>query len=498
VTDAGRKMCRKIEDLWALSDPGAAAFGGQNHAMRIGISTRLFLAILATSALTVLLVSGATRWNFERGFLGYLNELAVERMDTVLPRLAQTYAEHRNWKFLGESEPTRVWYKLLRPTPDEPLPPGGIDAVLPPDLTGALSRLGLLDDRQQWVAGYRNISMAMQHRPVVVDGRTVGWLVLAPFQSVADGGDQRFVTGQWRTTVGVACVAVALAALIAWWVSRRLLAPVKRVAAATHQLMAGHHEVRVHVASQDEVGQLAQDFNRMASTLERNEDLRRAFIADVSHELRTPLSVLRGELEALEDGIRPLDRAAVSSLQGEVLQLGKLVEDLYELALSDVGALTYRMEWVDLAALLSRVAETHAARFKAVGLHLAVTVPDGAAPVQADAGRLQQLLDNLLENSRCYTEAPGNVRLGLSKAATHWQIDLHDSAPGLPGEQLAHLFDRFFRAESSRSRATGGAGLGLAISRNIVLAHGGHIEADASPEGGVWIRVRLPASRSAS
>jgi two-component system sensor histidine kinase BaeS len=248
--------------------------------------------------------------------------------------------------------------------------------------------------------------------------------------------------------------------------------------------MAGHHEVRVNVNSRDEVGQLAQDFNRMASTLERNEGLRRAFIADVSHELRTPLSVLRGELEALEDGIRPLDRAAVASLQGEIIQLGQLVEDLYELALSDVGALTYRMERVDLAALLTRVAGSHDAGFKAAGLRLAVSVPEGPAPVQADAGRLQQLLDNLLENSRRYTEAPGYVRLSLSEAAMHWQIDLHDSAPGLPGEQLAHLFERFFRAESSRNRATGGAGLGLAIGRNIVLAHGGQIEADASPEGG--------------
>ena len=462
--------------------------------MRVGISTRLFLAILATSALTVLLVSGATRWNFERGFLGYLNELAVERMDTVLPRLTQAYAEHRNWGFLGE--PTRVWYKLLRPAPGEELPPGGIDAVLPPDLTGALSRLGLLDDQQRWIAGYRNIAMTMQHRAVVVDGRTVGWLVLAPFQSVADGGDQRFVTGQWHTTVGVACVAVALAALIAWWVARRLLAPVKQVAAATHQLMAGHRDVRVDVDSSDEVGQLAQDFNRMAQTLDRNEVLRREFVADVSHELRTPLTVLRGELEALEDGIRPLDRAAITSLQAEVRQLGQLVEDLYELALSDVGALTYRMDTVDLNMLLVGVTGCHDSGFKAAGLKFTLTLPDMPARIQADAGRLQQLFDNLLENSRRYTEAPGEVRLSLTEVAAHWQIDLYDSAPGLPCEQLPHLFERFFRGESSRNRATGGAGLGLAIGRNIVFAHGGSIEASASPLGGVGIRVRIPAERS--
>ncbi len=484
-------MCRKNEDpadkAQRLDDLPS---NSHNPVMRLGISKQLFLAILATSALTVVLVSGATRWNFERGFLGYLNELAVERMDTVLPRLVEAYTEHRNWSFLGE--PTRVWYKLLRPLPGQELPPGGIDAALPPDLTGALSRLGLMDEKHQWVGGYRNISMEMQHRAVVVDGKTVGWLVLAPFQSVADGGDQRFVRGQWRTMIAVACVAVCLAALIAWWVSRRLLAPVRQMAAATHELMRGHHDVRVSAQGSDEVAQLAQDFNRMAQTLSRNEELRRSFIAEVSHELRTPLAVLHGELEALEDGIRPLDSTAVSSLQSEVRQLGKLVDDLYDLALSDVGALTYRMEPIDLAELVCRVCRAHNHAFQASSLRLTWTIPRISAMLEGDAGRLQQLLGNLLENSRRYTEAPGEVTLGLTEETAYWQIDIQDSPPGMPTEHLAQLFERFFRGESSRNRATGGAGLGLAIARNIVVAHGGQIDARASLLGGVWIQVRLP------
>jgi len=464
--------------------------------MRLGITTRLFIAILATAALTVLLVSAASRWNFERGFLGYLNELAVERMDTVLPRLVQAYAEHRDWRFLGD--PSRPWYKLLRPLPGEPLPPGGIDAALPPDLTGALSRLGLLDDRQRWVAGYRNISMAMQHRAVVVDGRTVGWLVLAPFQSVADGGDQRFVIGQWHTTLAAAVVAVLLAALIAWWVARRLLAPVRQIAAATHQVMNGRHDVRVPAEGSDEVAQLARDFNRMAQTLGRNEELRRGFIADVSHELRTPLAVLRGELEALEDGIRPLDRAAVASLQGEVRQLGKLVDDLYELALSDVGALSYVMEPLDLGLLLGRVCGTHEPAFEAAGLRFSIALPREPVIVEADATRLQQLLDNLLTNSRRYTQAPGEVRLELTQDDLHARIDLQDSAPGLLEAHLARVFERFFRGDSSRNRETGGTGLGLAIARNIAAAHGGTVAARASSLGGLWIEVQLPRAQAPS
>lgn len=463
--------------------------------MRLGISTRLFLAIVATAVLVVTLVGGATRWNFERGFLGYLNELAVERMAFLPPRLERAYSEHGSWDFL-RNEPRR-WFGLLRPVPGEELPAEGAPqpgSALTSDLTGAFLRMGLLDAQQQWVAGYREISPDMQRLPVQAGGKTVGWLVLAPFQSVADGGDQRFQQGQAQAALAISAVALVLAALIAWWVSRTLLAPVRRVAAATHQLAGGHHDIRVPVDSRDEVGQLSRDFNHLALTLERNEALRREFIADVSHELRTPLAVLRGELEALEDGVRPLGPQAITSLQVEVRQLGQLVDDLYELALSDAGALSYRMTALDLGVLLRRVFDTHRPRCEAAGLSLTLQCPGESLALTGDAARLQQLFDNLLENSRRYTDAPGQIRWTVHAQDDTWQIDLHDTAPGVPEAQLAQLFERFFRVEGSRSRASGGAGLGLAICRNIVLAHGGQIVARASDLGGVWIRVSLPRS----
>jgi two-component system sensor histidine kinase BaeS len=315
---------------------------------------------------------------------------------------------------------------------------------------------------------------------------------MAPFQSVADGGDQRFQRGQAQATLAIVALALVLAALIAWWVSRTLLAPVQRVAAATHQLAAGHHDVRVPVDSQDEVGQLARDFNHLALTLGRNENLRREFMADVSHELRTPLGILKGELEALEDGIVALDADAVRSLQAEVARIGGLVEDLHELALSDAGALSYRQEPLDLAALVQRVAQAHQSRMDSAGVHLEVHTQGLSATVSGDAARLQQLLDNLLENSRRYTDAPGTVQVTLHSAGADWVLRIQDSAPGVPQAMQSQLFDRFFRVDASRNSATGGSGLGLAICRNIVQAHGGQIEATASPLGGVCITVCLP------
>ncbi|WP_157264031.1 ATP-binding protein [Azohydromonas aeria] len=464
--------------------------------MRIGISTRLFLAVLATAGLAVVLVSAAARWNFERGFLGYLNEMAAEGMAEVVPRLEQAYAEHGSWDRLRDGPPQR-WFKLLRPQPGREAPMDVVQraqAEGPPrsDLTGAMVRLGLLDAQLQWVAGYRAVTPDMRRQAVRYQGRVVGWLVLAPFEQVADAGDERFQQGQNHATLATAVLALMLSALIAWWVSGALLEPVRRVARATHLLAAGHHEVRVQVPGRDEVGQLARDFNHLAHTLERNEALRREFVADVSHELRTPLAVLRGELEALEDGIRPLNQAAVASLQGEVQRLGELVDDLFELALSDAGALSYRMAPLDLDALLRRAADTHRARIEASGLHLELALPDEPLRLQGDESRLLQLLDNLLENSRRYTDAPGVVRIEARSVLEGLQVNVHDSAPGLPDELLPRLFERFFRAEGSRSRASGGAGLGLAICRNIAQAHGGRIAAHPSPLGGVWMEVVLP------
>lgn len=467
----------------------------------VRISTRLFLAVLATAVLMVGLVGGITRWNFERGFLGYLNELGDERMAYVQPRLEEAYAAKGSWEFLRE-EPRR-WFHLLRPVPGQELPldadPRRGSMMLPSDLTGAMPRMGLLDAQNQWVAGYREITPAMNKRALHHEERIVGWLVLAPFQAVADGAENRFERGQDRGLMVAIVAALVLAALVAWWVSRTLLAPVQRVARATHRLASGDHTVRVPVdtrdAPHDEVAELGRDFNHLALTLERNETLRRGFIADVSHELRTPLSVLKGELEALSDGIRPLNAGAVSSLQDEVDQLGKLIDDLYELALSDAGALSYRMESVDLSELVRRVCATHQGRLASNGLTLEIDDLPSPAWVEADEGRLHQMLDNLLENSRRYTDAPGQVRVHLHESAGHWQLDIEDSAPGVPEAERAQLFERFFRVEGSRNRATGGAGLGLAITRNIVEAHGGRIEALDSPLGGITVSITLPRRR---
>jgi two-component system sensor histidine kinase BaeS len=465
---------------------------------RIGITAQLFLAVLATAALVALAVGAAAQLSFQRGFIGYLNQQAVLRMVSAMPKLQQAYTAQGSWTFLRDRP--EVWFDLIGVGPMHPdatgAPPLGMDRdLMASDLLGAGRRISLLDAQRQRVMGYPVILADSVEREIVVDGRTAGWLVIAPVQTVTDAATLRFLREQWQTNIATGVLALTLAALIAWWVARRLLAPVRTVAAATHRLAAGAYDTRVPVQGQDEVAQLAQDFNQLALTLERNERIRRDYMADVSHELRTPLAVLKGELEAMEDGIHPVTPEGLRVLQAEVGTLTQLVADLHELAMADVGALSYRREDLDLAALLRNevaLLQTHCDERRQT---LEARVPDGALWLQADPARMRQLLHNVLGNSVHYTDRGGTIRLTLTETATEAQIDVQDSLPGVPDEMLPRLFERFFRAEGSRNRRSGGSGLGLAICGSIAQAHGGSIEARHSPLGGVWIALRLPKVR---
>ncbi|WP_350615657.1 ATP-binding protein [Pseudomonas sp. HY7a-MNA-CIBAN-0227] len=459
--------------------------------MKLSISTKLFAAVFASVLLVILVMSAATGWSFQRGFIGYLNDQGITRLEKALPRLAEFYAQEGGWD--GVRDDPRRLFDLMRPIPgvDFPLDIPREEAVMP-DSTGVLFRTALLDVQKRRVAGYKKITDEAITRPIVVEGEIVGWVALAPFQSVSEGGGDIFRRYQLHTSVIVGVGSLLLATLIAWWISRTLLGPVKRVAAATHRLAVGEYSCRVSVAAQDEVGQLARDFNQLALTLERNERMRRDFMADISHELRTPLSILRGELEALEDGVRPLDRTALDSLQSEVGRLGKLIEDLYQLSLADVGALAYRKSQCDVGELLSQSVELFRERSQACGLNMELKLPSKPCVLEVDADRLQQLFSNLLENTLRYTAAGGRVQIALIPTAKALTIDFLDSGPGVSPEHLPRLFERFYRGDASRNRANGGAGLGLAICRNIVEAHGGQISAMPSPLGGLWLVVHLP------
>jgi two-component system sensor histidine kinase BaeS len=294
----------------------------------------------------------------------------------------------------------------------------------------------------------------------------------------------------------VAAILVLLAAGFALILAKRLIRPIRALAGATHDLASGRYHTRVPGTSSDELGQLARDFNSLALTLEKNEQARRQWVADISHELRTPLAVLRGEIEAIQDGIRRPTEASIRSLHGEVMRLSRLVDDLYQLSLSDLGVLTCRKEELDLAELLTDVLDSYREGLAAKEIGLSAEM-EPRCILSGDRERLHQLFSNLMDNSLKYTDSGGSLAVRMECREGRAVIDFLDSTPGVSEGELEKLFDRLYRVESSRNRKTGGAGLGLTICRNIAEAHAGTITARPSPSGGLWIRVVLPQEGNA-
>jgi two-component system, OmpR family, sensor histidine kinase BaeS len=473
--------------------------------MKISIKYRLFLAMLAATALVVVCMFLILQWSVDRGFLRYVNTIEEARLEQLAGDIERAYAEHGSWEFLKDNRPRMA--RLLAGTLSEvQFSPerlsrmerrmerrDQVETDQPPRYLPFERRIVLLDAGRNPVFAPLGVAGDFDLRPLRQGNRTVGFLGLQPNRHLADAHQLRFVKQQKLAIALAGVIMLIVSASLALPLANHLVGPVRSLAAATNQLASGRYATRVNVTSTDELGQLARDFNSLALALEQNEGARRQWIADISHELRTPLAVLRGEIEALQDGIRQPTSEAIGSLHGEVLRLSRLVDDLFQLALSDVGALTYRKTDLDLAEELAEAVESYRPRFAGKGLALTVDFPSGTkSSLLADPERLRQLFDNLLENSLKYTDPGGRLHIRLETRGGRAFIDFQDSAPGVADSDMEKIFDRLYRVDHSRSRASGGAGLGLAICRNIVEGHDGSIKAQSSPWGGLWIHLTLP------
>jgi two-component system sensor histidine kinase BaeS len=374
----------------------------------------------------------------------------------------------------------------LRPYRGEPPPrrPGR------PDPAGFASRISIVDAQGRSVIGPPDFPPGIE-RAIKVDGQVVGRMRLMPLrQAGGDASAATFLRGQLQTIVLLSCALIGMAILAAIWLARHLLRPVAALRGVTERLARGEFAARAPVLSRDELAELALHVNAMAQALEENEQQRRRMLADISHELRTPLTVIRGEIEALLDGIRRADANALDSLHAEVLRLNQLVDDLHQLALADAGDLQYHWQQLDLTALLRPLLERYRLRAQQAGLTLTASLPAAPLMLTGDSGRLTQVCVNLLENSVRYTDGGGQIAVTLAADGAWAQLTVDDSAPGVPPGLLARLFDRLYRGDVARGR--GGSGLGLAICKAMVEAHGGSIEALPSPLGGVRMLLRLP------
>lgn len=291
----------------------------------------------------------------------------------------------------------------------------------------------------------------------------------------------------WERSLAITLGILVLAALIGWWLGRRLTTPLTELAGAASSLASGDLRERSRSTGPDEVGQVGRAFNAMADSLEESAAQRNRLISDVAHELANPLVTIGGTLEAIEDGIRAPDPVVVASLREEVDHVSNLVRDLADLALADAGGLVLEREDVDLAA----VSESVARSLSASNPHIKVRV-QGNATAHADPRRVRQILTNLVGNAVRHSPLDGQVRVVLRPGENAAVVVVADDGEGIAPDDRQHVFERFWRADTARSRGTGGTGLGLAICRELARAHGGDVSVESELGSGSEFTLRLP------
>jgi two-component system sensor histidine kinase BaeS len=484
--------------------------------MRLRLAHTQALVLLSAVLLTVLCMGALNAWNLRNGFSDFLASRDVERLEKFTA-LVSTRAEaaggldalaaqgvdmplllHEFGQAQGALPPRPLLPRMAGPDQGGFFapPPRPIDSI-----DAFKDRVALYAPNGRALLGKTLPADAGAHveRMVLVQGKVVAVMHMLKLKPVPDDVEARFLTAQYQSIVVVSVVLLMAALLIAKWVANHWVRPLIEIQDATERIAQGAFDTRLATRRADEIGDAMRNINRMAEGLQKLEASRRQWIADMSHELRTPLTVLRGEIEALIDGVIAMSPQAIFSLREEVLQLNALVDDLHLLAMADLRALPCYFEDLDAVTLVEGIVQRFALRASQQGLALCVVnKPESPVVVRWDTKRIEQLLGNVLDNSLRYTDAPGQVVVGIHSDDSQIILSVEDTAPGLPHDDLTRIFEPLYRANPSRGREGGGSGLGLAICQQIAKAHQGSIRAEVSEIGGVKFVIELPLNGDAA
>ncbi|WP_158774686.1 ATP-binding protein [Cobetia sp. L2A1] len=467
--------------------------------MRSRLSIRLFVTLLVVNAVIGTSIYLFVSRSMDQGFVDYLKRTQQERVQIISSQLVDSYRTTGDWQWMQDR---RVWGRIVHsePTlstaehPPMPPPPGGEEVGRPRDYM-------LIDVDGRRLNGPPRPLPGMRFIPLKLDGKKIGELGYLPIGVVLKRSKDEYLDRQSRNLAIIMLsstfASLLAAAGIAWWLGHR----VRDLASGASRLTKGDYATRIPIRGRDELSRLAGDFNALAATLESNRDSRQRWVSDISHELRTPLAVLKGEIEAMQDGFRPMSHASLGSLAQEVDALNRLVSDLRLLAQSDAGTLNAWRKPLSLDTQLADSLEDLSGWLGDAGIHVETNL-DLPLQINGDLQRLHQLWSNLACNTRAYTDAPGVLKVSLHReraraedgeshpgwAVVRWE----DSSPGVPEAELTHLTERLYRVENSRNRTSGGSGLGLSIASALVAAHDGQLIPGQSSLGGLRWDIRLP------
>jgi len=448
-----------------------------------------FILIVLVSVTGVVLIARTGAASEVRAFV---TQGGMGRLDDLTSQLEEYYKVHNTWDGVDS---------LL----ENPLSPGQgrrggmgqseqgyMGGMMNQSLRLADKDGNIIADNQNTATGKLSPEELVLSIPLEVDKKTVGYLVTESAMLFTTSDESFLVSRLTRAAMIAGLIAGGVSLLLALYLTYRLFKPVRELTYAAQRLTQGDLTGRVKANSSDELGQLGRTFNQMAESLQKAQESRRAMTADIAHELRTPLAVQRANLEALVDGIYPLTKENLDSVLEQNHLLNRLVDDLRTLALADAGQLYLEKTTVNLSEIVENIADRFKPQAGAARVEIVVFKEPGEYMASLDSGRIEQILNNLLSNALRYTPQGGHIQIRQVSTAGNVSVSVHDSGPGIPAEALPNVFERFYRADKSRSRNEGGSGLGLAIARQLALAHGGSLTAENHPQGGAVIILSLP------
>ena len=445
------------------------------------ISSKLILAFLSIGIISVAIIFVTATLNTRAEFIRFLTD---QTQTDIVTQLSDYYQQNSSW--------------------------AGVESVLNPDGPGMGHAPGPGPNHRFYPytlttesgtvivpnGGYKRGDQVSQQDlakgiSITKDSKVIGILVPIPMPFQGRPREVEFIEQTNRILLYGALIGAVIALLLGIFLSRTLTRPIRELTQATHAVSEGDLSQQVPVRSSDELGELAQAFNKMSSELSRSVNSRKQMTADIAHELRTPLSLILGHAEAVHDGVLPPTRENFEIIREEATRLEHLVNDLRILSLADAGELSIIPQTIEPQRLLQEVAAIYQYQTQRKNITLDLDVASPLSNIEVDPGRMTQVLTNILDNALRHTPEGGRIIISAKEVNNQVELAIQDSGPGLKAEDLERIFDRFYRTDSSRQR-DGGSGLGLAIARSIVQAHGGQLSAESEAGNGLKVTVRLP------
>ncbi len=488
------------------------------------IRNTFFIVFLMSSLLLLCVTLFLVNWNFKRGMSLYVELRTYEDFNGSLTELSKLHQQYGSWQAWGgehkdlmdllinhtqNGERYGLMPKFREPphfhrpggqqkrfkSRPEKIPAQKPNQPLRPDLRvsgGRQNGFGLKGNTEPFTIPTGKRFKTQDLRIVNANKETIGYLLIPNTSDLLSDYDKVFTKDQLTALPFIGAIALFISIFIALFISQLFVKPIEQLSRVASKLTKGHYTQGPKTTRKDELGDLTRQLSELAHVLNSNEQTRKHWLADISHELRTPVAIMRGEIEALQDGVRPLTQEAIASLRSDAMHLQKLIEDLYQLSETELGGMRYQKASINMKDVLQDCLLKHLTAFDEAGLALSTRFNTDDDLVEADDHRLNQVIDNLLTNTQKYTQKGGEVHVDLSANNKNLIICIEDSAPSVPAESLPRIFDHLYRVPTPHK--TKGSGLGLAICKRIVESHNGTISASSSKLGGLKITICLPKS----